>query len=119
MGRESQYAFYAADTGAECALYWDVRHNYFAPSPPAGSAMCDEQTLTVTGPYTDTRVKYFEFNPNGKCSKVTVKKCDTTECDSVNYPNIHTIIRADGYNTSCETIASNQRALQRSVELHY
>lgn len=23
-GRESQFAFYAADTGAECALYWDI-----------------------------------------------------------------------------------------------
>lgn len=23
LGRESQYAFYAANTGAECALYWD------------------------------------------------------------------------------------------------
>jgi hypothetical protein len=26
-GRESQFAFYAADTGAECALYWDFRGN--------------------------------------------------------------------------------------------
>ncbi len=24
-GRESQIAFYAADSGAECALYWDVK----------------------------------------------------------------------------------------------
>ena len=24
-GRESQFAFYAADTGAECALYWDLK----------------------------------------------------------------------------------------------
>lgn len=25
-GRESQKAFYSADTGVECALYWDVKH---------------------------------------------------------------------------------------------
>lgn len=26
-GRESQFAFYAADTGMECALYWDFKAN--------------------------------------------------------------------------------------------
>jgi uncharacterized protein (UPF0333 family) len=26
-GRDSQFAFYAADTGAECALYWDRKYN--------------------------------------------------------------------------------------------
>lgn len=25
-GKESQFAFYAADTGAECALYWDSKY---------------------------------------------------------------------------------------------
>src|ERR1700733_8237439 len=24
-GRASQFAFYAADTGSECALYWDIK----------------------------------------------------------------------------------------------
>src|SRR3990167_7483874 len=32
IGRDSQFAFYAADTAAECALYWDFRCNYFASS---------------------------------------------------------------------------------------
>ncbi len=30
LGRESQYAFYAANTGAECALYWDF-HGVLKP----------------------------------------------------------------------------------------
>jgi hypothetical protein len=34
IGRDSQFAFYAADTAAECALYWDIRFNYFATSTP-------------------------------------------------------------------------------------
>lgn len=38
-GRDSQFAFYAADFGAECALYWDLKHPGFAASvftvPPA------------------------------------------------------------------------------------
>ena len=37
-GRESQFAFYAADAGAECAVYWDVRHFGMGagifPNPP-------------------------------------------------------------------------------------
>lgn len=27
VGRDSQFAFYAADTGAECALYWDRQYS--------------------------------------------------------------------------------------------
>lgn len=27
VGRDSQFAFYAADTGAECALYWDRKYD--------------------------------------------------------------------------------------------
>src|SRR5229473_174899 len=30
VGRNSQFAFYAADTAAECALYWDVRFSAFS-----------------------------------------------------------------------------------------
>ncbi len=32
LGRDSQFAFYAADTAAECALYYDVRLSSFATS---------------------------------------------------------------------------------------
>ncbi|KKW45527.1 MAG: hypothetical protein UY98_C0044G0005 [Candidatus Kaiserbacteria bacterium GW2011_GWA2_58_9] len=35
IGRDSQFAFYAADSGAECALYWDVRYQRFPTSTPA------------------------------------------------------------------------------------
>lgn len=31
-GRESQIAFYAANSGMECALYWDLKQNAFATS---------------------------------------------------------------------------------------
>jgi hypothetical protein len=34
LSQQSQYAFYAADTAAECALYWDDRYNYFASTTP-------------------------------------------------------------------------------------
>jgi len=44
---QSQYAFYAADTGMECALYWDLRYSAFATttsssgSPEPTSLYCD------------------------------------------------------------------------------
>lgn len=112
LGRDSQFAFYAADTGAECALYWDIRYGYFATSTSSITPECDtDQTLNATGhssvyPYTVS----FEFEPNGICARVYVTK-------SVTAP--HTVIHADGFSTSCATIGTNPRALQRSVELRY
>lgn len=52
-GRESQAAFYAADSGIECGLYWDVVGRVFATSSESvnfvpGSATCAGQAFTVT-----------------------------------------------------------------------
>lgn len=61
LGRDSQYAFYMADTGAECALFWDTHFtdrtvfgepspmtidtSYFAtPTLPATLLKCDGQS---------------------------------------------------------------------------
>src|SRR3989344_1795575 len=55
---QSQYAIYAADTGAECALYWDLNYtdndgSAFATSsldnPVAASLFCNNQDV-VTSP---------------------------------------------------------------------
>src|SRR4051812_44341832 len=49
LGRDSQYAFYSADQAAECALYWDLRWNYFGTTTPSGfdinTLRCDGQCL--------------------------------------------------------------------------
>lgn len=37
--RESQFAFYAADSGAECALYWDLKTNIFTDG---GQVRCNQ-----------------------------------------------------------------------------
>jgi len=127
MGRDSQFAFYTADTGAECALFWDLRSdihpNTFATSTassPAPSVSCNQTdaAVTVTSAAADSATSYFEFDLAGKCVRVTVQKC-ATECDPAQYPNIRSIIHADGFNTTCATVSTNSRALQRSVELHY
>lgn len=133
IGRDSQFAFYAADTAAECALYWDFRHNYFSTSTPAdpqSQYLCDGQELNATGrptaidpqpyPYTMT----FQFEPNGYCANVTVLKCDgpisaNGTCTHASPPAVRTIVHADGFNTPCSQIATNKSAVQRSVELNY
>lgn len=145
LGRDSQFAFYAADTLAECALYWDFRDGYFASSTPNSvNPACDEQALTpftptptqappYTYPYTLTsqQVDLFkDTTPDGQgyCAQVSVEKCNgpiaadgtcTPSNPPANPPVIHTLIVANGYNVPCATISTAPQALQRTVELHY
>lgn len=133
IGRDSQFAFYAADTAAECALFWDFRYNYFSTSTPAdpqSQYVCDGQELNAAGrpatndpqpyPYTMT----FQFEPNGYCANVSVYKCDgpilaNGTCTHASPAAVRTIIHADGFNTPCSQISTSLNALQRSVELNY
>lgn len=52
-GKQSETAFFAADTGIECALYWDLRvHNTFpdfntAPRDPDGAINCNGGSVTL------------------------------------------------------------------------
>ncbi len=116
IGRDSVFAFYAADAGAECALYWDIRHSAFGTSSPATEPECDGQVLNATGressePYTmEFQIDLFTDDSSGYCTHVTVAKSTT-------HP--FTTIHADGYSTACDNISSSARALQRSVELNY
>jgi len=50
FGRESQLAFYAADSGLECALYWDILYNTFATSTGPTIINCGgNQNFSVGG----------------------------------------------------------------------
>jgi hypothetical protein len=116
LGRDSQFAFYTADTGAECALYWDVRFDAFATTTVGVTPTCDGKTVTITTvgtsyPYTEEfQVDLFTDQSSGYCADVLITK---------NATNPHTVIHADGYSVTCESKAASARALQRSVELQY
>lgn len=116
LGRDSQFAFYAADAGAECALYWDLRYSVFSSSTAQVTPSCDGQTLAFTGqpgtvPYTmEFKVDFYKDSSPGYCADVLVQK---------NAANPYTVIRADGYSVPCASVSTSNRALQRSVELHY
>ncbi len=112
-GRESQMAFYAADTAMECALYWDI-HN------PSGNTAFDTSTgTTINCNYTPTNtgnqwvvggslistVGPITFLPDPYCATATVRKSGPV-----------TIIEAKGYNT-CDTASG--RRVERAVRVTY
>ena len=114
IGRDSQFAFYTADSGAECALYWDVRHQIFSVENPPDKLKCGGQEASITTesnpPSTNFR---FRYDSNGYCADVLVSKSPSGS------GSFFTDIRADGFSANCDGIATNPRVLQRSVELHY
>jgi Tfp pilus assembly protein PilX len=128
-GRESQFAFYAADTAGECVLYWDIRHPGYSNSIFATSSastlisknsgiLCNEEDITspttgwdvnsgwditnITGT-SATTVFDMKFD-NGACATVTIiKNSGLTQIDS------------RGYNT-CVT---NPRRVERGLRISY
>ena len=67
-GRESQFAFYAADTGAECALYWDYKNNIFI-NPPSSGIFCNGVDVALC-PWVVT-IKDIPANPPDPAEKST------------------------------------------------
>ena len=113
-GRESQHAFYAADTGIECALFWDVKNpsGSSAFSTTTGSTIfCnrDSQNATnqwVVGGSQTSVINRINFLPDPYCAIVTVTKGvdGSTQIESL------------GYNT-CAAGAS--RRVERAVRVNY
>jgi len=133
-GRDSEYAFYAADAGLECAFYWDSKFDSFATSTSGGIGSpveCDGMAISngssipgrseatlIGGAQTDplgTSIFYFDMNRGSEqvssCAIVTVEK---TYSGSPLVLKTH--IKSRGYNT-CDT--SNSRRVERGIEVTY
>jgi len=120
-GRESQNAFYAADTGIECALYWDVQNpagvSAFASTTPPGpnSITCNGDSAVVGGlggaGFYDpvTHVFQFDFSPDPLCATVSVNKQYVSGV-------FRTTIESRGYNT-CDL--TNPRRVERAIRARY
>ncbi len=110
-GRESQFAFYAADSGIECALYHDQRANAFSTTSPSSSITCNNTSLPVTsstpipGTYVRTFSLVLDSASNRYCSNVTVTKTDGD-----------TAISARGTNT-CG--GADSRRVERAIEVTF
>ena len=106
-GRESQLAFYAADTGLECALYWDVQNpsgNSAFFTSTGSQINCNNQMMTVGGSAQSTFT--LNLSPDPYCVIVTVTK----------NPDNSTLIESRGYNT-CDV--SNPRRVERAIRAIY
>ncbi len=67
-GRESQFAFYAANTGLECALYWDLN----------GTVVDDAGVASYVFPPPDTEGLRVNDTENLECSGTNIVSGDTT-----------------------------------------
>lgn len=119
---ESQYAFYAADAGLECALYADQKLDSFAYPPPTPTSApimtCDGHNATSAGiiSYTPTQWIIVERlsldSGTPRCVDVTVYKPNGLGT---------TYIFSQGYDVSCATVASpgGARFVARGINSHY
>ncbi len=127
-GRESQFAFYAADTGAECAMYWDFKGDFpYSNNPPASPVpRCNAQNLTVnysqSGPSAAPVDTFTIVNVSldqgalvtAPCATVTITKSYSVSGGVATL--INTKIEGRGYNT-CET--SNPQKVERALRITY
>ncbi len=112
--RESQSAFYAADTGAECAIFWDIKNpsqsSAFGTSTPIvpisclGASVTPSRSAVINNNATST----FQLNnaQESSCAIISVAKTNDGK----------TKIESLGYNTCSLT---NPRRVERAVRVTY
>lgn len=117
--KASAYAFYAADSALECALYADQKQNAFDYTAPHANISCGGQSFAIT-PVTKTagtstmtvpdsaHGAYITLDGGTSCATVTVYKGAP--------PLGHTQIFATGYNT-CNM--SDPKLLERGLKSSY
>lgn len=100
--RDSQFAFYAADAGVECAIYWDIKKDSFS-STTVKQISCDNQTFNVS--QVNNTIDKITFSPEGYCSVTTVTK-----------NGADTKVEARGYN-NCDS--DDKRRVERGIVVNY
>ncbi len=103
IGRESQIAFHSADSGVECAMYWDIKKGLIS-STTVNAIECMSQNFNVGG----MPVISFTLNNfgNGSCAKIDIDKSSPI-----------TIITSNGYNVDCG--ANSPRKVNRALQVAY
>ncbi len=121
ISSDSNIAFYNADSGVECAMYWDLKNgslSAFATST-AGTISCNSQSIStgsqtvLTNPNTSSRiggggssnpVSIFQINFTRGCVVVSVTK----------NTNNTTLIESRGYNA-----CSGNKRFERGIKVLY
>ena len=114
-GKESEAAFFAADTGVECALYFDFRVPGTFPNsstaPRGSSVTCNTASLplTVVSQNATAATTTFRVSFSPSCAEVIVGKTAG--------PPGHTVIESRGRN-ECGT-AANPARVERALRVRY
>lgn len=123
---QSQYAFYAADSALECALYADQQLNLFAhvppgsPPVPAPTMVCDNSepisAIVLPGSHTATEWAIelrLSLDSGTRCADVTIYK-PAPNSTSMTY------IFSQGYDVSCAALGgSAPNFVSRGLETSY
>lgn len=129
IARESEYAFYAADAGMECALFWDgLNRNRFgssAATPPVVPTyvQCAGGNVKTWGGGSDTQVggqpygtpSQFEIRWGTPEVCVQVEVIKTLIAD-VNGDYVRTVVESRGRN-NCDL--NNPRTVERALRASY
>ena len=117
--KQSQYAFYNADTVMECALYWDQRQNAFDYTSPLGSGSITCKNLPILNYVSSlngsSRTTTFNVTCTGSDVKGTmtiVKTNGSAFCGGTSYSCLY----ATGY-SSCD--AADPRRIERGLKVLY
>jgi len=116
LAKDSQLAFYQADTAADCALYVDrvyrdVNPDIFKPGEGGGLWKCGDVELYIN-PISTQSYSIEPKNPeeiSGSCYRINVTK-------TIDGTQVKTTIKANGYNI-CNIY--NKKTVERTIEVNY
>jgi Tfp pilus assembly protein PilX len=121
LGSESHIAFYNADSGLECAMFWDIKNGFISSfsTTTSSSISCNGQNITTgsqtvsTNPTQSSRIggggssnptSIFQVNLTKGCAIVSVTK----------NTNGTTLIESRGYN-----LCSGNDRYERGIRVQY
>ncbi len=114
--RQSQYAFYAADSAMECALYWDQQQNAFSYAGSVPSTIqCSSSNISVSSNTTGgVRESRFSMPCSSGAAEVIIRKTDgTVTCGT---GDATSCIYSNGYSTCA---ASDPKRVERGLRVFY
>lgn len=100
--KQTQIAFAAADSGLECAMYWDTQ------SPRPSVALCFGSNIAGWNPSLNASAN-FNMSVSGGCVNIKITKSSSLP--------IVTTIEARGYNDACGS--TNTRRVERGLGVQY
>ena len=105
FGKESQIAYYAAETGGECAIYWGAIQGYPFDGTQTITCGTDSGGSSQSIPSAGTSFTV-EIGSDGACAEVNINLGSPT------------IVESRGYNV-CPSLGTNGRRVERGIEVRY